>query len=103
METLIKYLNYRLADENVKINIVRSSFVKTDSLWLTLGKEFEEFGHKYTTPGLFIEPEEVANVILALCSGLMNGVTGQVLNVDKGSAFADNIMRYYEEREKLSL
>lgn len=103
METLAKYLNYRLAGQNVKINIVRARFVKTDSLWATFGREFEQFAHTHETPGLFIEPDEVASAILALCSGLMDGVSGQILNLDKGSMFADNIMRYYEEHNALAL
>jgi enoyl-[acyl-carrier-protein] reductase (NADH) len=35
-----------------------------------------------------MEPEEIAGVILALCSGLLDGVNGQVLTVDRGLAFA---------------
>lgn len=103
METIIKYMNYRLGDKGVNINILRARFVKTHSLWATVGQEFEAFGHKYETPGLFIKTEEVANAILALCSGLMDGISGQVLSLDKGSTFADNIMHYYEEREVLGL
>ena len=50
-----------------------------------------------------MEPEEVAKAILALCSGLMDGVSGQVLMVDRGVTFRDNLMRLYNEREFLKL
>jgi NAD(P)-dependent dehydrogenase (short-subunit alcohol dehydrogenase family) len=103
METFTKYLNYRLGNQGVNINVLRARFVKTNSLWATFGEEFEAFGHKYDTPGLFIEAREVATAIQSLCSGLMDGVSGQILNLDKGSSFADNIMRYYEEQEVLGL
>jgi enoyl-[acyl-carrier-protein] reductase (NADH) len=51
----------------------------------------------------FMDPEEVANAILALCSGLMDSVSGQVLMVDRGGTFCDNLMRLYNEREYLEL
>jgi enoyl-[acyl-carrier-protein] reductase (NADH) len=40
---------------------------------------------------------------LALCSGLMDAVTGQVILLDKGVAFQDNLMRLFEEREHYGL
>ena len=51
----------------------------------------------------FIEPEEVASTILALCSGLMDAVSGQVLMVDRGGTFCDNLMRLFNEKEYLEL
>jgi enoyl-[acyl-carrier-protein] reductase (NADH) len=51
----------------------------------------------------FISCEEVSNAILALCSGLMDGVSGQVIMIDRGTTFFDNLMRLYNERDDLSL
>jgi enoyl-[acyl-carrier-protein] reductase (NADH) len=51
----------------------------------------------------FIPAEEVATVVLALCSGLLDGVNGQVIMVDRGTTFFDNVMRLYNEREALRL
>ena len=48
-----------------------------------------------------VRPEEVADTILALCSGLMDGVSGQVLMVDRGGTFRDDLMRMFNERESL--
>ena len=42
-------------------------------------------------------------LILALCSGLMDGVSGQVLMIDRGTTFFDNLMRLYNERNELEL
>ena len=36
---------------------------------------------------LVVTPDEVANVILALCSGLMDGVNGQIVMADRGTSF----------------
>ena len=54
-------------------------------------------------PSMFVTVDEVANTILALCSGLMDAVTGQVISVDHGSPFYDNVMRLYGERDHIQL
>ena len=103
METLCRYMNYRLFDEDVRINVVRSRLVRTESLRLTVGRDFEEFAERFNMKRQFSSCEEVANAILALCSGLMDGVSGQVLMIDRGTTFFDNIMRLYNERKELHL
>jgi 3-oxoacyl-[acyl-carrier protein] reductase len=103
METLCRYLNYRLFDEDVRINVVRSRLVRTESLRATFGRDFEEFAERFNMKKQFITCEEVANAILALCSGLMDAVSGQVLMVDRGTTFFDNLMRLYNERNELKL
>jgi len=103
LETLCRYMNYRLFDEDVRINIVRARPVKTESLRDTCGEGLEAFWEKLNMGGDFIESEEVATTLLALCSGLMDGVSGQVLSVDRGRTFADNLMRLYHERDNLRI
>ena len=58
----------------------------------------------------FITCEKVANAVLALCAGLMDDVSGQVVMVDRGATFFDNpcayITRLYKkhnERNELEL
>jgi enoyl-[acyl-carrier-protein] reductase (NADH) len=101
METLCRYMNYRLFNEDVRINVVRSRLVPTESLRATFGRDFEDFADRFNMRHQFISCEEVANAILALCSGLMDGVSGQVLMVDRGTTFCDNLMRLYNERDRL--
>jgi len=103
METLCRYLNYRLFDEDVRINVVRSRLVRTESLRATFGRDFEEFAERFNMERQFISCEEVANAILALCSGLLDGVSGQTIMVDRGTSFFDNLMRIYNEREALAI
>lgn len=103
METLCRYMSYRLYDEDLHVNVLRSRSVKTDSFDTTFGKEFSEFAKRFTTDQHFLTPEEVGEAALALCSGLMDGVRGQVLTVDRGTTFFDDLMRLYEEREALGL
>src|SRR6266511_3099786 len=73
METLCRYMSYQLFDE------------------------------RFIMERQFIPAEEVANAVLALCSGLLDGVRGQVIMVDRGTTFFDNVMRLYNEREALRI
>lgn len=103
MEVLCRYMNYRLFEEDVRVNVVRARQVRTESLRATFGDAVEEFFERANMKNDFMDPAEVANAILALCSGLMDGVSGQVLMVDRGGTFCDNLMRLYNEREYLEL
>ena len=96
LETLCRYLNYRWFAEDVRINVIRSRLVRTDSLRATFGHEFEAFADRFGADRQFTEVDEVARAIVAVCSGLMDGVSGQVLNVDRGTTFFDNLMGLYE-------
>jgi len=97
LETLAKYLDYRLFEEDVNINVLCPRWVRTDALRATFGEEFEAFVAQYPRSHQFIEVGEVADAALALCSGLMDGVRGQVITVDHGHTFSDNLMRLYSE------
>ena len=50
LETLCRYLHYRLRDEGTSVNVVRTRFVSTDSLTATIGDDFETFARR-------LEPE----------------------------------------------
>jgi enoyl-[acyl-carrier-protein] reductase (NADH) len=101
MEVLCRYMNYRLFGEDIRVNVLRARAVRTESLRATFGPEFEAFLERANMARDFIEPDEVAGAILALCSGLMDGVSGQVLMIDRGGTFRDNLMRLYDERQCL--
>ncbi len=103
LETLCKYMSYRLYDEDIRINVLRSRSVRTASFDSTFGAEFAEFAKRFTRERHFLPAEEVAEAALALCSGMMDGVDGQILTIDRGTTFFDNLMRLYEEREALGL
>jgi NAD(P)-dependent dehydrogenase (short-subunit alcohol dehydrogenase family) len=103
METLCRYLNYRLQSDDVRFNVVRSRLVRTESLRATFGSEFEAFAERFNMKSQFIACEEVANAILALSSGLMDAYSGQVLMVDRGTTFCDNLMRMYNEQDQLDI
>ena len=103
MEVACRYIATEVLDEDVCINILRSRPVSTESLVATFGEAFEPFLKKYYSDDYFILLEEVADAALALCSGLMDAVSGQVILLDRGVAFCDNLMRLYEHRGEYGL
>ncbi|MDB4960384.1 MAG: Short chain dehydrogenase [Myxococcales bacterium] len=102
LETVCRYLNHRLRGEGTRVNAVRTRFTSTDSLRATFGDEFESFVEKHA-PGTFTTPDEVAEAVFGLCSGLMDGVAGQVVTVDRGGNLFDNFSRLYDTRQRGTL
>ena len=51
----------------------------------------------------YIDAREISNCVVALCSGLLDGVRGQVITVDRGNFFFDNLMHLYDDRHRLGL
>jgi len=86
LETLAKYLHARLCGDDVRVNILRTGMVLTDSLLASFGsasiKNMQE-----SIPDLFLPAEDIAKAAVGLCSGWMDAVGGQIITVDKGSSF----------------
>ncbi len=98
LETLARYLAYRLRDEGVRVNVVRSRGVKTEAFADTFGADFYGFLAGLVGEPWFVTPAEVGNAAFALCSGMFDAMTGQVVTVDRGNTFADGISFLFEER-----
>ena len=103
LETLVRYQAYRLRDAGVRINVLRSRAIRTDSFDDTFGNAFYGFLRAFVPDAWFMTPDEVARPAFALCSGLLDGVSGQVIMVDRGNTFADGISYIYERRDALGL
>jgi 3-oxoacyl-[acyl-carrier protein] reductase len=100
LETMCRYMNFRLFDHGVKVNVVRSRLVRTESFDATFGGAFHDFLESLGGfEDCYTEPADIANAILALTSGLMDAVGGQVLMVDKGFEFFDNLMGIAERQK----
>lgn len=99
LESLVGYLAYRLVREGVRVNAIRTRFVDTDSLRTLMGDDFPRFVETYA-PDLVTPVREVAEAIFGVCSGLMDGMAGQVLTVDRGAAFADGFSRFYRDHQR---
>ena len=104
LETLCRYATYRLRDEDIRINVVRASAIPTGSTADMFGEELFPFLERLAPAGFeFLTHEDVANVVVALTSGMLDAVRGQVIDVDRGLGFIDNLMRLYAEREALGI
>lgn len=97
METWCRYLTFRLFDEDCRVNVIRAERVETTSAKGLLGEGAFEFAQRYF-PECVLSPEAIAKAALALCSGLMDAVRGQVINIDRGSNFYQNVMFMYDEQ-----
>lgn len=100
LEVLCRYLNYRLRGEEVVINAVRSRAIKTKTFEETFGAELTPFVQKFLPDNYWVEPEELANSLVALCSGYCDGISGQTIDVDKGTSFFDNFMDLYTRHKR---
>jgi NAD(P)-dependent dehydrogenase (short-subunit alcohol dehydrogenase family) len=83
LETLCRYLALRLKRHGVRVNAVRPWFLDTASSRATFGDMVMD-ATRDRVSGMFLDPRSVARVCVALCSGLMDAVTGQVISVDEG-------------------
>ncbi|HEY4059901.1 MAG TPA: SDR family oxidoreductase [Kofleriaceae bacterium] len=102
-ETFARYLAYRLRDEGTRVNVVRSRAIKTDAFTDTFGNEFYGFLRRFVSDDWFMTVDEVADAAFALCSGMFDAMTGQVVMVDRGNTFADGISTIYAQRAELGL
>lgn len=81
MEAVVRDCSESLRDRKISVNAVCAGLVKNESLKLLR----QHWDHLDRIPeNLFLQPEEVAEVILFLCSFASRGIRGQTIIVDKG-------------------
>lgn len=103
VETLTRYLAYRLRDDGVRINVVRAQTFDATAVERGTAAEFHQFLGPFVPDDWFTPPDAVGRATFALCSGLFDGVSGQTIMVDRGNTFADGISYLYERRQALGL
>jgi NAD(P)-dependent dehydrogenase (short-subunit alcohol dehydrogenase family) len=91
LENLARYLSAQLLPDGCRVNVLRAGIVLTESFQATFGEAFYEFlkdkGGEFHIPA-----DEVAKSLVAMCSGLMDGLNGQTVTVDYGAQLRDNIV-----------
>jgi 3-oxoacyl-[acyl-carrier protein] reductase len=80
---LTKSLAKELGKFNVNVNCVAPGMVMTE-MARTLGPQFLDAAVEETVLGRLATPDDVANVVVFLCSELSRHVTGEVVKVDGG-------------------
>jgi len=78
-----KALAKELGKFNVNVNVVAPGMVMTEMAG-NIPPEFLNIAINETVLGRVADPEDVANVVAFLCSGLARHVTGEVIKVDGG-------------------
>jgi NAD(P)-dependent dehydrogenase (short-subunit alcohol dehydrogenase family) len=76
-----------LGSSNINVNAIAPGFVKTELL-TKLPREVLERAERESVLGRVAEPEDVARVIVFLCSEAARHITGQVIVVDGGLTLA---------------
>ena len=86
---MTRYLAYELAPRNINVNAASGGFIDTDAL-----KGFPNYEEMLTevtrrTPfGRIGTPDEMADVVVFLCTDRSRWITGQVLIADGGYSLA---------------
>lgn len=96
LEFLGRYLAAHLGPKGTKVNVLRFGMVNTESFGLIFGSEFFDYMEEQGLPKeMVLTPEECGKAVLALCSGLLDAVNGQVIQADYGLPFRDNTMNRF--------
>lgn len=97
LEFFTRYLSVHLYDEGCRVNAIRFGTVRTPSFKAIFGDEYFEWMkvHKGIGESAILKPEDCGRVVLAVCSGLMAAINGQIINADLGLPFRDNAMMDY--------
>ena len=100
LEFFYRYLTAHLLAEGCRVNVLRFGTVDTESFRAIFGKEFFTYLSAHGVPqSQVLTPAECARAVLAMCSGLLDAVSGQIISVDYGLPFRDNAMgQYLSER-----
>lgn len=85
LESLIRHLAVELAPQDVKVNAVSAGTVDTDALKHFPNRDAIIGESERRTPtGRLTTPDDVANVVLYLCSPLSDQIQGQTIVIDGG-------------------
>jgi NAD(P)-dependent dehydrogenase (short-subunit alcohol dehydrogenase family) len=96
LEFFSKYMSVHLFSEGCRVNVIRFGTVRTESFDAIFGNEFFDFiKENGLSEDMILEPVDCAKTVLAFCSGLLNAVNGQIINVDYGLPYQDNSMMKY--------
>lgn len=87
LEALVRHLAVENADKGIRVNTVSGGAVDTDALkFFPNREEILTDSLKRTPAGRLVEPQDLADAVLFLCSDLAKMIHGQTLVVDGGTS-----------------
>jgi NAD(P)-dependent dehydrogenase (short-subunit alcohol dehydrogenase family) len=92
LETLCRYLAVRLKPHGVRVNVVRAGYVDTPSAREIFGDDVVNSVVKERL--VLTDAGGVGRACVALSSGLLDAVTGQVLKVDEGMSLHTHLSAF---------
>jgi len=93
LEFFSRYLAAHLFAEGSRVNVLRFGTVNTESFRAVFGDGFFSYAEKNgVSREAILTPEACGRAVLAMCSGLLDAVNGQIISVDYGLPFKDNSM-----------
>ncbi|MBF0337402.1 MAG: SDR family oxidoreductase [Nitrospirae bacterium] len=81
MESVVRDLSQSLGERGIIVNAVSGGLVKTDSFKVL--RQYMD-GVDKLPDELFVQPEEIADVVMFLCSDASRAIVGQTIIVDRG-------------------
>jgi len=85
LESLVRHLAVDLAPHNIKVNVIQAGVVDTEALKSFPNRlEILEIARKGTPSGRLVTPDDVADVVLLLCSDKAQMIQGQTIVLDGG-------------------
>ncbi len=105
LEFFTRYLAVHLYDEGCRVNTIRFGTVRTPSFNAIFGDEYFDWMKKNKGVGesSILTPPDCGKVILAMCSGLMTAINGQIINADLGLPFRDNTLMDYMAKRTIGV
>ena len=73
--------------KNININCVSPGFIASE-MTDKLNNEYKDLLKSKISLGRFGEPEDVANIVVFLCSDLSDYITGETIHVNGGMYFS---------------
>ena len=85
LESLVRYLAVELAPRGIRVNAVSAGVVETEALeYFPNREQMLAEGRSRTPAGRLVEPRDVADAVVFLCSPEADMVRGHTLTVDGG-------------------
>ncbi len=85
LESMVRHLAAELAPQGVRVNAVSAGTVDTDALRHFPNRDqLLEESRQRTPAGRLVEPQDVANAVVFLCTEFASMIHGQTLTVDGG-------------------